>query len=186
MLLLIERSHQCSQSRSHGFPNFDFNNYVWKGYNIGIRVNIYTCLKYVFVVLLNGPPNSAFTSHFVFDRTFASMLSILEPRVPNSENFGSQKQPAPRSRNKLVPNVSSVIPNLGTTGPSSRFSNLPTNASQSWNLGFPVLGTSGSQTFEPMLPNLGTSGSKISELTLPKPWHRCFPILEPQVPSSRN
>ena len=71
-----------------------------------------------------------------------------------------------------------MLPNLGTPGSrvlGTRFPNLLTNASQSWNLpklgtpGSHVLGPSGSQTFEPMLPNLGTPGPR-----------------GPGVPSSRN
>ena len=42
--------------------------------------------------------------------------------------------------------------------------NVRTNASQSWNQGFPPRGTAGSQTFESMLPNLGTTGSEFKEL----------------------
>ena len=62
-----------------------------------------------------------------------------------------------------------------------------TNASQSWNHGFPVRGGAGSQTFEPILPNLGTTGSWLEQLTMArKSCNQCFPILEPRVPSSRN
>ena len=61
-----------------------------------------------------------------------------------------------------------------------------TNASQSWNHGLPVRGPASSPTFQPMLPNLGTAGSQFKELTVPKPRKKCFPNVEPQVPSSRN
>ena len=61
-----------------------------------------------------------------------------------------------------------------------------TNASQSWNHGFPARGTAGfpsirtnaAQPWNHGFPVLGTSHSKS--------WNQSFPILEPRVPSSNN
>ena len=46
--------------------------------------------------------------------------------------------------------------------------------------------TAGSQTLEPTRPNLINAGSPFEELLVPQRSNQCFPILEPQVPSSRN
>ena len=108
-------------------------------------------MKYVSVVLPNGPLKNAFTCRFVFDGTFA-------PMPTNLETMGSQfcEQALP----KCVINDSEPwnhgFPVLGTSGSQT----LEPTPTQSWNLGFPVLGTNGSQTWEPMLPNLGISGSQ--------------------------
>ena len=66
------------------------------------------------------------------------------------------------SISKHFPNIGtdvSPFPILELRVPNSmnqRFRNIGTNASQSWNHGFAVLGTTVLQTKEPMLPNLGT------------------------------
>ena len=154
VLLLIKRWHQCSQSWNHGFPNFNFNNYVWRGCNIGIRFNLHVCNT--FCCFAYWPAKKCIYIAFSFwsnVRTYALNLGttgsqfeeLWFPRTTSSQ-FKEQALPT------CVSNDSESW-NLGV--PSSRnyrFPNLRTNASQSWNLGFPVLGTSGSQTWEPMLP----------------------------------
>ena len=90
------------------------------------------CLQYVFVMA-----RQKMHLHSILFLIEGSHLcsQSLNHGFPNSKNFGSQEQPVPSSRNKLFPNVSAWIPNLGTSG-------------------CPVPGTSGSQTFARMLPNL--------------------------------
>ena len=86
-------------------------------------------------------------------------FTILEPRVPNSKELNQRSQ-------ILEPRV-----------PSSRnawFPHVGTNASQSWNHGFPIWRTPGSQTLDPMLPNFGTTGFQFEELLVPKPWNQRF------------
>jgi hypothetical protein len=115
---------------------------------------------------------------------------------PNLVTTGSQFG-APlghKGSNQCFPILESRLPSLRT----KQFPNIGTNASQSWNLGFPVLGTSSSQTLEPMLPQTwyhgfwvrGTYGSKrwnqCFRLAVPKSCNRSLPILELRVRSSRN
>ena len=127
---------------------------------------------------------------------------ILEPRIPSFRNLA-----APTHWNRsfpiLEPRVQNSrnlrILNIRTDASQSwnrgfpildsrnwRFQNIGTDASQSWYHGFPILGTRGSQKLEPMLPEhwfrvRGTDGSKR--------WNPCFPIFEPEellVPKGSN
>ena len=113
---------------------------------------------------------------------------------PNLVTTGSQFG-APlghKGSNQCFPILESPRPSLRT----KQFPNIGTNASQSWNLGFPVLGTSSSKTLEPMLPQTwyhgfwvrGTYGSKrwnqCFRLAVPKSCNRSLPILELRVRSS--
>ena len=76
-----------------------------------------------------------------------------------SEGFSWKRQPFPGTRFPTLHAVSYMLPVLGTSGSQT----FGTDASQSWNHGFPV-----------------------RRLLDSKDWNPCFSILEPFVPSSRN
>ena len=89
----------------------------------------------------------------------------------------------------MFPNLKLLVPKLGTTGyhckelhtiaRNSRFPEIGTFGSQSWNHRLPLQGTVGSQRLELLVPNLETIGYHCKELPVPKDWNSWLPTLEP-------
>ena len=125
MLFLIERSHILSILEPQ-VSQFQFQQLRMKGYNTGIRFQ-HTCMKYVSVVLPNGPLKNAFTCRFVLDGTFAPMHT-------NLETMGSQfcEQALPKCVINDSESWNHGFPVLGTSG-SQTLEPMPT---QSWNRRF--------------------------------------------------
>ena len=187
----------ASQSWNHGFPARGTAGFP------SIRTNASQPWNHGFPVL--G------TSH---SKSWNQSFPILEPRVPSSNNWWWSAKVvtnASQSWNHGFPargtagsqSFEPMLPNLGTTGSQFEeravpkrwnlyisfpilFPSVRTNASQSWNLCFPIL--------EPRVPS--------SRNWRPKCWNQCspslglcvssprncrlFPSLEPWIPSSRN
>ena len=96
VLLLIKRWHQCSQSWNHGFPNFNFNNYVWRGCNIGIRFNLHVCNTFLLFCLMVRQKMHLHSIFFLIERSHLCSQSwnhrfpIRRTLVPKNNQFPVQ------------------------------------------------------------------------------------------------